>query len=221
MSRRLLVALAVAGFVLIGLATALVQFAHDFQPADAGEGLGRVVYAGIWIATGLVAWQRRPGNRVGLLMVALGFAVASGQLYWDASVPYVFFTALGSLQILIFVHLFLAFPSGRLETSLERRFVACVYGAWLVLAPLWVLMSGPAPRRRVPGVSHESVSCRWLRHRCAGLSSGRKHAHRRSLRCHRRPARAQGASRERGDPPRGRPRALDERDRDSPVRPAT
>ena len=141
-----------------------------------GRGRGLVVYAGIWIATGLVALHRRPGNRVGLLMVALGFAVASGQLYWDASLPYTVFTALGSLELVITVHLFLAFPSGRLETSLERRLVVGVYCAWLVLVPLGVLMSGPARRRRVPGVSDEPASCRWLGHRCAGLPGGRKHA---------------------------------------------
>ena len=174
MSRRLLVALAVAGLVLVALAEALVRVAHNFQPDGAGEGRGVVVYAGIWIATGLVALHRRPGNRVGLLMVALGFAVASGQLYWNASLPYTVFTALGSLELVITVHLFLAFPSGRLETSLERRLVVGVYCAWLVLVPLGVLMSGPARGRRVPGVSDEPASCRWLGHRCAVLRSGRQ-----------------------------------------------
>ncbi len=137
MSRRLLAALAIASVAAMGTATALVLFAHDFQPYGGPDpNLGRIALDGIWIATGLVAWQRRPGNRVGLLMVAAGFADLSGQLYWNASLPYLLFTTLESLQIVIFIHLFLAFPSGRLETRLERRFVTFAYGAWLVLAPL-------------------------------------------------------------------------------------
>ena len=137
MSRRLFVALAAGSVLLMGVAAALVLTAHDFQPhGGAPDGLGRIALDGIWIATGLVAWQRRPGNRVGLLMVAAGLADLSGQLYWNASLPYVFFTALESLQIPIFVHLFLAFPSGRLTTRVERRLVGFVYCAWLVLLPL-------------------------------------------------------------------------------------
>jgi signal transduction histidine kinase len=121
MSRRLLVALAVTGALLMGVATALVLFAHDFLPhRGRGDGLGKIVLDGIWIATGLLARQRRPGNRVGLLMVAAGFADLTGKLYWNASVPYVLFTALAVLQIPIFIHLFLAYPSGRLTSRLDR-----------------------------------------------------------------------------------------------------
>jgi signal transduction histidine kinase len=136
MNRRLL-ALAAACVTLLGAATALALFAHDFQPhGGADEDLGKIVLDAIWIATGLIAWQRRPGNRVGLLMVAAGLADLAGQFYWDAWLPYLVATALSGLQLVIFVHLFLAFPSGRLETTLERRFVAFVYGAALVLVPL-------------------------------------------------------------------------------------
>jgi signal transduction histidine kinase len=140
MNRVLLVVLAGTSALLIGVATLLVLYAHDFHPyGGPDEAIGKIVLDAIWIATGLVAWQRRPGNRVGLLMVAAGLADLSGQLYWDAWLPYLVFTALESVQIPIFIHLFLAFPSGRVETRLERRFVAFVYGAWLVLLPLWQL----------------------------------------------------------------------------------
>ena len=76
-------------------------------------------------------------------MTALGFVVASGQLYWDAFLPYMAFGSLGALELPITVHLFLAFPSGRLETSLERRLVAGGYCAWLVVVPLGLLLGDP------------------------------------------------------------------------------
>ena len=130
-------ALVAACVALLGAATALALFAHDFQPhGGPDEDLGKIVLDAIWIATGLIAWQRRPWNRIGLLMVAAGLADLVGQLYWDAWLPYLLATGLSSLQLAIFAHLFLAFPSGRLETILEQRFVAFVYGAWLVLLPL-------------------------------------------------------------------------------------
>ena len=187
----------------------LVLFAHDFQPhGGPSEALGKIVLDGIWIATGLVAWQRRPGNRVGLLMVAAGFADLAGELYWNASLPYVFFTALASLQIPIFIHLFLAFPSGRLATSLERRFVAFVYGAWLVLLPLSQLFRDSrtepdncprCPTNPLLVVDSDAVAGA-LQTAVDVLVFG-------VLARHRRPARPQGAPGEPGDPPRCQPRA--------------
>jgi signal transduction histidine kinase len=137
MSRRLVVGLGLAGAFLAAVAAALSHFAHDFQPDDVG--MGMVLLGVIWIATGLIAWHRRPENRVGLLMTAVGFTYLAGELYWDASLPYVVFKLLGALEIPVTLHLFLAFPSGRLETSLERRLVGSVYGVWLVLGPLSLL----------------------------------------------------------------------------------
>ncbi len=141
MSRRLLVVLVLASAFLVAVAAALARFAHDFQPDDPGGGV--VVLGGVWIATGLVAWHRRPANRVGLLMTALGFTYLLGQLYWDAALPYAVFAVLGALEIPVTVHVFLAFPSGRLETSLERWLVGSVYGFWLVLAPVSLLVGDP------------------------------------------------------------------------------
>jgi signal transduction histidine kinase len=141
MSRRLLAVIVLASGLLIGAAAALARYAHDFQPDDPGGGV--VVLGGVWIVTGLVAWNRRPANRVGLLMTALGFTYLLGQLYWDAWLPYLVFGALGSLEIPVTVHLFLAFPSGRLETSFERRLVKSVYWGWVVLMLLSLLSADP------------------------------------------------------------------------------
>ncbi len=127
MSRRLLVVLAVAGTAVIGTAAVLVVFAHGFQPFGPGEKLAQVANDGIWIAAGLIAWQRRPGNLVGPLMTAVGFSDVAQQLYWHAALPF----TLAALSAFFFVglalHLFLAFPSGRLWTRFERWFVAVGY----------------------------------------------------------------------------------------------
>jgi signal transduction histidine kinase len=128
-SRRLLVGLALAGAAVIGAAALLVAFAHDFQPFGPAEKLAQVLTDAIWITTGLIAWQRRPGNRVGPLMTAVGFVDVAQQLYWHSALPF----TLAALAAFFFagltLHLFLAFPSGRLQTRFERAFVAFAYTA--------------------------------------------------------------------------------------------
>src|SRR5262249_47489571 len=73
---------------VIATAAVLVVFAHGFQPFGPDEKLAQVATSGIWIAAGLIAWQRRPGNRVGPLMTAVGFCDVAQQLYWHAALPF-------------------------------------------------------------------------------------------------------------------------------------
>jgi signal transduction histidine kinase len=129
---RLLVVLTLAGLAVIAAAASLVLFAHGFQPFGPSEKLAQVVTDAIWIATGLIAWQRRPGNLVGPLMIAVGFGDVAQQLYWHAAVPFTLANLVAFLFLPIFLQLFLAFPSGRLQTRFERRFVAF---AWVVVVP--------------------------------------------------------------------------------------
>jgi signal transduction histidine kinase len=121
--------------VLVTLAAAsLVLFAHDFRPFEPAEKLAQVVTGGIWIFTGLVAWQRRPGNRVGPLMMTLGFVDLAHQFYWDDALSFTIGELISFLTVPIAVHLFLAFPSGRVSGRFERSFVAFTYAAVATLA---------------------------------------------------------------------------------------
>ena len=85
-----------------------------------------VVWA--FIGTGLVAWARRPGNRFGPLMTAVGFAFMLGSLS-ESSNEYLFALGeiLGGLGIALFVHALLAFPRGYLETKLVYAIVGTGY----------------------------------------------------------------------------------------------
>ena len=143
MSRRLVVAVGLAAFAVTATTAALVLFAHDFQPEPLDDSLGQVGVDAIWIACGLVACARWPENRTGLLIVALGLADMSNQLYWDAAVPFTLATLVSGLMIPLTAHLFLAFPTGRLTGRVERRFVLSAYAAYAVLAPAVTLTSDP------------------------------------------------------------------------------
>jgi signal transduction histidine kinase len=103
--------------------------------------------------TGVFAWMRRPHNRFGALMTAVGFAwFVSGLTEANDPTVYTLGVYLGPLYIVLVGHMLLAFPSGRLETTHARALIAIGYlDAFLVQIPFFLLggeLSGPgnAPR---------------------------------------------------------------------------
>jgi signal transduction histidine kinase len=126
---RLAVSIAtVAAVPVIAAAALLVTFDH-----------GQVIEGSVWIVTGLIAWWRIPGNRIGPLATAFGFVDIAGQMYWDAPLPFSLASVISAFVFAIGVHLFLAFPSGRLQTRIERFVVVFAYGATAILAPAGVM----------------------------------------------------------------------------------
>jgi signal transduction histidine kinase len=81
-----------------------------------------------YVAAGLVAWTRRPDSRLGPLMVAGGLVSALSGLQLSTTE---WVLTLGSLfDILpaaLFVHVYLAYPEGRLRSDAERALVAVGY----------------------------------------------------------------------------------------------
>jgi signal transduction histidine kinase len=93
-----------------------------------------------FVGSGLLARARRPDNRTGLLLMLVGFSWFGGALgSSDESLLFTLGYANGALIAAFFVHLVLAFPSGRLETKAERRAAAVMYAVALVLQPAWML----------------------------------------------------------------------------------
>jgi signal transduction histidine kinase len=89
-----------------------------------------------FVIAGLIGWMRRPANRTGMLMVAVGYGVLATSLFEaNAAFPYTIGTIVGSLFIATFLHLMLAYPSGRLLSSSGRALVVAGY-ATAVIAPL-------------------------------------------------------------------------------------
>ena len=86
-----------------------------------------------FVGTGLYAWLRRPDNRTGALMTGVGITFFLGGYAW-ANDPVLFAIGLmfGSASYGVLVHLFLAFPTGRLEGAWERGITA--FGYFLTLA---------------------------------------------------------------------------------------
>jgi signal transduction histidine kinase len=95
-----------------------------------------------FIGTGAFAWLRRPHNRVGMLMMATGFAwyLSVGPLV-DSSFLFTVGQATSNLFVATAIHLLLAFPSGRLEQTVDRVVVVIAYVATTIgaLVPLLFL----------------------------------------------------------------------------------
>jgi signal transduction histidine kinase/PAS domain-containing protein len=81
-----------------------------------------------FIAAGLIARTRRPHNRTGLLMIAVGFGWFAGAPYAaNDSLLWTIGVALSAVAGGFLIHLLLAYPSGRLGSRWERGLVAVGY----------------------------------------------------------------------------------------------
>jgi PAS domain S-box-containing protein len=108
-----------------------------------------------FIAAGLVAWSRRPDNDVGRLMVATGFAWFFNPLTLaNEAWLFTIASALQALVLAVFVHLLLAFPTGRLETRFERVIVGLAYPAAILANVTQLLVT------RKPNTSCDPDVCR-------------------------------------------------------------
>jgi signal transduction histidine kinase len=107
-----------------------------------------------FVAAGTVAWRRRPDSRFGPLLVAAGFATPASTLQWA---PQPVLHTVGQLCDLLlpalWLHVFLAYPSGRPTGRPERLIVAAGYVAAVGLQ-LVVLLLGGFDDRNLLAVTH-------------------------------------------------------------------
>ncbi len=138
---RALAALAVAGCVT-GLAAGAITLTSDHTANRGLYPFLALVIGWGFIGTGLFAWWRRPGNRVGRLMTVVGFTWFLASLSDSgAALPHTVGLFVGLVWGGFFVQMLLAFPSGRLESRRERTIVAAGYLMTTVLQPLPLLFA--------------------------------------------------------------------------------
>ena len=112
-----------------------------------------------YILGGLIAWSRRPDSRFGPLMIAAGFAMFVSSFQWtSAPLPYTIGLAFDLLPAALFVHVFLAFPSGRLERRVERLVVAIAYVAAVGLQLVKMSLGAAGPENLVALVTAPAVA---------------------------------------------------------------
>jgi PAS domain S-box-containing protein len=110
-------------------ALALILILRSHQDANNATNATLVLLIGWSFATvGLIAWQRRPENRTGMLLVAVSLAWFAGS--WGVANGASLYTVgqlCGSLILATGIHLLLAYPSGRLQAGFERRVAIAGY----------------------------------------------------------------------------------------------
>jgi signal transduction histidine kinase len=99
-----------------------------------------------YVFAGLIAWTRRPASRFGPLMIVAGFASFGASLSSStAAIPFTIGLTLDLVPAMLFLHVFLAFPSGRLEQRFERGLVVAGYAVALGGQVLAMVLGGFGP----------------------------------------------------------------------------
>jgi signal transduction histidine kinase len=160
-TRWLQVALALAG-VLLGLVAYRVQV-DNIPTTTELRSWGSVAAAWSFLFAGLVAWMRRPQNRLGLVMIATCFALLARQFrYSHDELAFTVFFVLGELGWALFAHVTFAYPFGRVTDRLERWFLRVAYVV-AVAFPLAILLvyDGSERLRYVDPFPRESLILAW------------------------------------------------------------
>jgi signal transduction histidine kinase len=149
MNPRLRLALA---FVALGagLVNAALLVRADDRPRSLAYLLITVVgVSWSFVGAGLVAWTRRPTNRTGALMLAVGLSYAliglllNGVILVGTPTAFALWYLLRTLPEGLLPHLIAVFPDGRTTTRLQRVFVVANYAMTIPLALVELLLVDP------------------------------------------------------------------------------
>jgi signal transduction histidine kinase len=137
--------LALGGFAAAGTVVALAYTSdHVVEPGLRAALLDWIVVP--YVLAGLVAWWRRPESRFGPLMVAAGFVMFLSGLQWsNQALPYTLGLLFDLAPAVLFLHVFLAFPTGRLEGRAEHWLVAAGYAVAFGLQLVKMLLGYGGP----------------------------------------------------------------------------
>jgi signal transduction histidine kinase len=136
---------------LIGLAAVVTGVGTLLVVINGEHNIHRGAYAALalgtgwgFIGTGLYAASRRPRSKMGLLMIAVGFAGLLKALSFSNNSVIFTIGSLGELLIYaLLIHLLLSFPSGRLDSRLDRVLVAIAYFNTTVVQLAAFVLSDP------------------------------------------------------------------------------
>jgi signal transduction histidine kinase len=153
-----------AGGVGAAVVAVLLSLASDHQTDAEVQGALMAWIVLAYVLAGLVAWWRRPRNHLGPLMIAAGFGVFLSSLTAaNAPLPYTIGIAFDLAAAVVFLHVCLAFPSGRLHGRPERLLIAVGYLAALFAQLVGMALGGFGPDNLVEIVAEPETAYDLLR----------------------------------------------------------
>jgi signal transduction histidine kinase len=112
-----------------------------------------------YILAGVFAWSRRPDSRFGPLMITAGFTMFVSSLAWaNTAGLHTVGQAFDLVPAAVFLHVFLAFPTGRLEHAFERALVVAAYAVAFGLELVVMGLGGFGPDNLLEVVSEPGAS---------------------------------------------------------------
>jgi signal transduction histidine kinase len=158
--KRVLQVLLAAVGIVVGVLAYQVQVDNLPEPLTTPARAGAsVVAAWSFLLAGLIAWSRRPQNRLGPLMIATCFALLARQFrYSHDALEFTVFFLVGELGYALYAHVALAYPTGRVTDRLERVFLYVAYTV-AVAFPFAILLvyDGTHPLRYLDPSHRESL----------------------------------------------------------------
>ena len=137
--RAIRLLLAAAGLVL-GVVAYRIQVDNLGGGTTPTRAAAIVAVGWSFLVAGLIAWSRRPGNRLGPLLAAAGIFLLLRQLrYSHDELVFTVFFLLSEVSYALAAHSVLAYPSGEVTGRAERALVRVGYAATL-LFPLAILL---------------------------------------------------------------------------------
>ncbi len=168
-------AIALAGSAAAACAFVLAV-TSDAVRGELGEPMV-IAFLGNWITVsyilgGLVAWSRRPASRFGPLMIAAGFVNFLVTLSWTTNdVTFTVGQALDLVPPVLFLHVFLAYPTGRLERRFERTLVGVAYATAIALQLVRMASGGFGPHNLLEVTSDPELGLAAVRVQLVAVSA--------------------------------------------------
>ena len=172
-------ALLVWAIVLGGCAAAAGAFTLALTSEAVRGELGEplvIAFLGNWITLsyvlgGLLAWSRRPESRFGPLMIAAGFVNFLVTLSWTTNdVTFTLGQTLDLVPPVLFLHVFIAYPTGRLDGTFERWLVGTAYATAIGLQLVRMASGGFGPHNLLEVASNPRAGLAAVRAQLVAVS---------------------------------------------------
>ncbi len=146
--RRLTLVLSVAQVAAAAVILGVVELALMYSgpgPSPPWVAALFVVVAWVYAGAGVIAWLRRPGSLMGVLMAAGAFAwLLAGLANTDVPALVAIGLVVATVPVALVIHLLLGFPSGRVRGQAQAIVIATYAVALVGQAPLYLFASsGP------------------------------------------------------------------------------